>query len=245
MEAVVSKERPAMHITTNDRCELPLTELNLLVVEDDFATRRLLAAKLAVDLRIKVEVSATVAEALQWISQRVFDIILLDLGLPDGSGVDIVKAINSRDLPTKILVLSAMRDEASVVQAISAGAGGYVVKDAASEDILKAIHDLHVGFSPLSPSIARFILRSFRQQAEPEAKVRPDATEKVPVGKAQMFGLTSRENDVLLEITRGASYKQIAWNLSISEATVQSHIKNIYRKLGVSNRSEAAYRANN
>lgn len=215
--------------------------LDVLVIEDDFATRRQLLGKLSVDPRLRVELGASVAEGLEWIAQRTFDVILVDLGLPDGSGIGIISAVMRINPDANILVLSAMRDEASVVEAISAGAGGYIVKDATSEDILQAVHNLTEGFSPLSPSIARFILRSFRQRSAAEVQTTAEAPEKAQP-EALQFGLTARENDVLLEITRGSSYKQIARTLAITEATVQSHIKNIYRKLGVSSRSEATYR---
>lgn len=215
--------------------------LAILVIEDDFATRRQLIGKLSEDSTLRIEVGASVAEGIEWIRQRHFDVILLDLGLPDGSGLRIIEAAGQRQPPPQVLVLSAMRDEASVVAAISAGAGGYIVKDAASEDILKAIYNLSEGFAPLSPSIARFILRSFRQRDEARTSPPIETTEASSIDASQL-GLTTREHAVLLEITRGASYKHIARTLAITEATVQSHIKNIYRKLGVSNRSEASYR---
>lgn len=215
--------------------------LDVLVIEDDFATRRQLLGKLSQDPRMRVELGANVAEGLVWINQRKFNVILVDLGLPDGSGISIITAAIQTNPDVSVLVLSAMRDEASVVDAISAGAGGYIVKDASSEDILHAVHNMIEGFSPLSPSIARFILRSFRQRSADQSQVPALIAENAP-HETLHFGLTLRENDVLLEITRGASYKQIARTLSITEATVQSHIKNIYRKLGVSNRSEATYR---
>lgn len=215
--------------------------LSILIIEDDFATRRQLMGKLVGDPHLSVEVGATLQEGMDWIAQREFDVILLDLGLPDGSGLELIKAVTGRLATTQILVLSAMRDEASVVTAISAGAGGYIVKDAASEDVLKAVYNIRNGFAPLSPSIARFILRQFRQQSQTAEATTPQPSPAVPPHALQ-FGLTAREYDVLVEITRGASYKQIARKLVISEATVQSHIKNIYRKLGVSNRSEASFR---
>lgn len=211
----------------------PQTPLSVLIVEDDFATRRQLQRKLSDEGGLTVEVAATVQEALAKLAEQAPDVVLVDLGLPDGSGNRVISAATRLDRPPEILVLSSMKDEASVVAAIGAGAGGYVVKDASADDILATVRMLMDGCSPLSPSIARFILRSFRQVAttsDPVAPISPD------------FGLTRRESEVLTEITRGSSYKQIAAVFSISEATVQSHIKNIYRKLGVSNRSEASFK---
>lgn len=210
--------------------------LSVLIVEDDFATRRQLLGKLSDGTPHHVQVAATLGEGLEHLDRHEFDVILVDLGLPDGSGLRIIEAAAAREKPPEVLVLSALRDEASVVAAISAGAGGYVVKDASATDILDAVHNMVAGFSPISPSIARFLLRAFRQGFDLGAA----GTE--PTATLLPMGLTKREYDVLLEITRGASYKQIARSLAITEGTVQTHIKNVYRKLGVSNRSEAAYR---
>jgi len=216
--------------------------LNVLLVEDDFTTRRHLIGKLSSAAGLRIEVAASVSEAIDQIGRCSFDVILVDLGLPDGSGIKIIDAAVQQVPAPQVLVLSAMRDEASVVAAIMAGAGGYIVKDASVDDIVTAVYDLSAGLSPLSPSIARFILRSFRSREQA-----PDPTAEAAVADHNQFdpgqfGLTAREHAVLLQITRGATYKQIARSLSIAEATVQSHIKNIYRKLGVSNRSEASYR---
>lgn len=211
--------------------------ISVLAVEDDFVMRRQLLSRLAEGATLQVQVAASLAEGLELLVRNAFDIVLVDLGLPDGSGIKLIEAAVLPPKPARVLVLSALRDEASVVAAISAGADGYVVKDASAQDILEAVHNLASGFSPLSPSIARFLLRHFRREdASTELSSKPrTAFANHPLG------LTARESDVLLHITRGASYKQIAQSLVITEGTVQTHIKNVYRKLGVSNRSEAAY----
>jgi DNA-binding NarL/FixJ family response regulator len=115
-----------------------------------------------------------------------------------------------------------------VVAAISAGAGGYVVKDSSGSDLLDTVDMVMQGFSPLSPSIARFILRSFRKKEE----ISPQAQDTE-------YNLTAREQLVLTEITRGSTYKKISQRLEITEASVQSHVKQIYRKLGVHSRTQA------
>lgn len=207
--------------------------LSVLIIEDDFATRRHLKRKLEEGDALVVEAVATVTEALGRLQDAGPDVLLVDLGLPDGSGIDIITAASQLADPPEILVLSSMRDEASVVAAIAAGAGGYVVKDASAEDIVSTVRMLVNGCSPLSPSIARFILRSFRN-----GRIATEPVQSIP----QSFGLTAREKEVLTEITRGASYRQIAARFEISEATVQTHIKSIYRKLGVTNRSEASFK---
>jgi DNA-binding NarL/FixJ family response regulator len=155
-------------------------------------------------------------------------VILVDLGLPDGTGLAVIEAAMKYEPAPEILVLSSCKDEASVVTAISAGAGGYVVKDSSGDDLLETVDLLMQGFSPLSPSIARFILRSFRNREPCE----PQAVEAD-------YNLTAREQMVLTEITRGSTYKKISQSLDISEASVQSHVKQVYRKLGVHSRSQA------
>lgn len=203
-------------------------KLNILVVEDDFATRRQIAGKLRTDSSIVVELAGNVAEAVEYLASQRPHMILLDLGLPDGSGLSVIEAAKKLDPMPEILVLSSIKDEASVVAAISAGAGGYVVKDSSESDLLDTVDMVMQGFSPLSPSIARFILRSFRKKEE----ISPQAQDTE-------YNLTSREQLVLTEITRGSTYKKISQRLEITEASVQSHVKQIYRKLGVNSRTQA------
>ena len=203
-------------------------KLIILVVEDDFATRRQIAGKLRTDSSIVVALAGNVAEATEYLASRRIHMILLDLGLPDGSGLLVIEAAKKLDTMPEILVLSSIKDEESVVAAISAGASGYVVKDSSESDLLGIVHMVMQGFSPLSPSIARFILRSFRKNEE----VSPQAPDT-------QYNLTAREQLVLTEITRGSTYKKISQRLEITEASVQSHIKQIYRKLGVHSRTQA------
>lgn len=203
-------------------------KLSVLVVEDDFATRRQIGVKLRADDNMVVDLTASVAEAVAHLRRSRPDVILLDLGLPDGTGLTVIEVALELIPAPEILVLSSCKDEASVVAAISAGAGGYVVKDSSGEDLLETVGLLMKGYSPLSPSIARFILRSFRAQGPVEA-----------LSLDIDYNLTTREQMVLTEITRGSSYKKISQSLDISEASVQSHVKQIYRKLGVHSRSQA------
>ena len=209
----------------NDSADKKLT---IMVVEDDFATRRQIGVKLGADENLVCVLTASVAEALENLHQFQPDIILLDLGLPDGTGLTVIEAAVKLKPSPEILVLSSCKDEASVVAAISAGAGGYIVKDSSGDDLLETVSLLMQGYSPLSPSIARFILRSLRTKEYTEAT-------SLDVD----YNMTTREKLVLTEISRGSSYKKIAQSLNISEASVQSHVKQVYRKLGVNSRSQA------
>ena len=208
-------------------------KLTILVVEDDFATRRQIAGKLRADSSLVIDLAGNVSEAIDSLRHSPPDVILLDLGLPDAPGLQVIEAAMKAKKVPEILVLSSCKDEASVVSAISAGAGGYVVKDSSAGDLLETVDLLLKGFSPLSPSIARFILRSFRAREQIEPQVQDPE-----------YKLTAREQSVLTEITRGSTYKIIAQKLEISEASVQSHVKQVYRKLGVHSRSQAMLKVN-
>jgi len=137
---------------------------------------------------------------------------------------------------TEIMVISALGDEESVISAITVGATGYLLKDAFPTDIATTVRDLVAGHSPISASIARFIVR--RTQGVAQNSAEP------PRGPAlNTARLTPREIDILWGIAKGFSYAEIASHLGLSKQTVPGHIKNIYRKLEVHTRSEAVFEA--
>lgn len=203
-------------------------QIDVLVVEDDFYTRRDIVRKINSDPNFRVEMAATRDEAIAYLTDHSAEIVLVDLGLPDGPGLSVIEFAMKNPNPPNILVLSSAKDETSVLAAISAGASGYIVKDSTSHDLVAAIYQLRDGYSPLSPSIARFILRSFNNRMQKD-----ESTVDV------QYDLSTREQSVLAEIVRGATYREIAGKLSITEATVQSHVKQVYRKLGVNSRTKA------
>jgi DNA-binding NarL/FixJ family response regulator len=201
-------------------------QINVLVVEDDFYTRRDIVRKINSDSNFRVEMAGTRDEAIAYLTDHSAEIV--DLGLPDGPGLSVIEFAMKNPNPPNILVLSSAKDETSVLAAISAGASGYIVKDSTSHDLVAAIYQLRDGYSSLSPSIARFILRSFNNRMQKD-----ESTVDV------QYDLSTREQSVLAEIVRGATYREIAGKLSITEATVQSHVKQVYRKLGVNSRTKA------
>ncbi len=153
---------------------------------------------------------------------------MTDLRLPDGHGSDLIRMAR-RDRPdAEIMVISVLGDEQSVVGAITAGATGFLLKDSRQMDLVKAIRELLNGQSPISTSVARFIIQI----------VQKDETEE-----AEESILTKRELDILWGIAKGYTYNDVAERLEISSNTVPSHIKNIYRKLEVNSRSEAVFEA--
>ncbi|WP_451976548.1 response regulator [Azospirillum endophyticum] len=205
--------------------------ISVLLVEDDAPTRDFLAASLAAGEGIVLQASAgTLAEARAALERGRPRVLVTDLKLPDGHGSDLIREVRQRMPETEIMVISVLGDELSVMQAVRAGASGYILKDARPIDLIAAVRDLTNGRSPISASIARHIIRQ-TQAALPAA-----ADEPVPV-------LTPREMDILWGIAKGFTYNDIAGRLGISRQTVPSHIKNIYRKLEVNSRSEAVYTA--
>src|SRR5690606_143202 len=146
-------------------------------------------------------------------------------------GTALTAEVHLKHPKVEILVISVLCDERNVVAAISAGASGYIVKDALPEDIGETVRQVLQGHSPLSAAIARYILRLLQ----------PD-TERVQEGNAQL-GLTKREIDILWGIAKGLTYHEIADNLGISRNTVPNYIKSIYRKLEVNSRGEAVFEA--
>lgn len=161
------------------------------------------------------------------------DVVLVDLGLPDGDGVQLIRAIRARPSPPEVMVVSVFGDEAHVVAALEAGATGYLLKDASPVDVGTAIVDLLAGGSPISPAIARHLLQRLQVAEEPAG-----AGPRPPVPD-----LTARERDVLEVLAKGFTFEEAAGILGISFHTVAGHVKHIYTKLAVSSRSEAVYEA--
>lgn len=204
--------------------------VQVLLVEDDPPTRRRLCAALAADPAFTVREAGTLAEARASIARMPPDVLVTDLNLPDGHGSLLIRETRAGFPAMEILVISALSDERTVVAAIAAGAGGYVLKDALPEDIAETVHQVRNGHSPISAAIARYILRRLPP---------PDDNEEA----AAQAGLTKRETDILWGIAKGLTYNEIADGLGISRSTVPNYIKSIYRKLEVNNRGEAVFEA--
>lgn len=206
--------------------------ITVLLVEDDAPTRERLRDALARDPGFDVRAAATLAEARAALGQAVPRVLLTDLQLPDGHGVDLIRETRAAHPTTEIMVISILGDEVSVIAAISVGATGYLLKDAFPDDIAATVRDLVEGHSPISASIARFIVRRAQRQ--------PDVAAPAQLNTAR---LTPREIDILWGIAKGFSYADIAAHLGLSRQTVPGHIKSIYRKLEVNTRGEAVFEA--
>ncbi|MBK8630557.1 MAG: response regulator transcription factor [Sphingomonadales bacterium] len=212
----------------------------VLIVEDDALVRECLVAMLAgrADFMLHGAV-ATVAEAMAAL-QDAPDLILLDLCLPDGDGLDVIRAVRADPAlaGTRILVLSLFSEEDRVLSALGEGADGYLLKDCEPDTLLHNMRATLAGETPISPAAAAHLLRRFR--ATPDGA--PTRTKDAPP-PGQSSGLSAREVDLLNLLAKGLSYAEASRTLGISSHTVHDHVKSIYRKLGVNSRGEAVFEA--
>ncbi|WAC27470.1 MULTISPECIES: response regulator [unclassified Ancylobacter] len=216
---------------------LPLEGLiDILLVEDDAPTRERLSDALAAASDFAVTSVANLTDALAKLDEGMPRILLTDLQLPDGHGIELIRRVR-RDSPgTDIMVISILGDEESVIAAITAGATGYLLKDAFQTDVAATVRELALGHSPISASIARYIVRRTQASLQPG----PEVERRPTLNTAR---LTAREIDILWGIAKGFSYADIAEHLGLSRQTVPGHIKSIYRKLEVNTRGEAVFEA--
>jgi DNA-binding NarL/FixJ family response regulator len=207
---------------------------SVLLVEDDEATRTRLARAIETRPELRLAgLAASCREAIAALDRETPDVLLTDLGLPDGSGIDIIREVRRRALATESMAITVFGDERHVVAAVEAGATGYLLKDGSSDYVAESILQLIAGGSPISPPIARRLLTRFRDEVAP-----PRGAEREPVPT-----LTEREREVLLYLVKGFTGPEIGRFLGISGHTVASHVKSIYRKLEVRSRGEAVYEA--
>lgn len=211
--------------------------IRIALVEDDvnFQNALTLTIRHASDMTL-LAVSGTRANGLQMLDQVVADVLLVDLGLPDGSGIDVIRAANEKWPDCNIMVCSTFADEKKVILSLEAGATGYLLKDSMPKDILDEIRSLHGGGSPISPLIARQILTRFRHEEKAAETATP--ADNTPL-------LSAREQQVLEYTTKGFTSSEIAKLMSISHHTVLTYVRRIYAKLKVNSKAEAIYEARN
>lgn len=211
--------------------------VRVVVVEDDALTLTHLVSALQAEARMEVAAAFDRwRTAHDWLHGHGCDVLLTDIGLPDGSGIELVRTCARLHPSADIMIVSMFADEHNVLASIDAGAAGYILKDANEPDIVQSILTLRAGGSPMSPLIARRLLQRLKRSGAAASKAAaapaPDAPE-----------LTGRETDTLRLIARGYSYKEVADMLGVSVSTIQTHIKHMYRKLSVNSRSEAVFEA--
>jgi DNA-binding NarL/FixJ family response regulator len=213
--------------------------IRVVLVEDEVEFQQMLRHMIdeAPDMAL-LTIASTRAQGLQAIETLEMDVLLVDLGLPDGSGIDVIRAAHLKRPDCGIMVCTVFGDELHVVQSLEAGATGYLLKDSSAHSMVGEIRSLHLGGSPISPLIARQILMRFRKQQPvvPPPPARQEATRPL---------LSAREQEVLELITKGFTADEIAELISVSRHTVLTFVRRIYRKLQVSSKAEAIYEARN
>ena len=180
----------------------------------------------------QISEAARIHDALQLVQAVKFDLALIDLGLPDGSGVDVVAKLRDVQPEAQSVVVTIHDDDEHLFPALQAGAYGYILKEQARELIAEQLQRISQGEPPLSPSIARRVLAYFTSKAKPQ-----------PTALLPHVSLTERESEVLLRVAKGFTLPEIGVQLGLSRHTIADYVKQIYRKLNVSSRAEAALEA--
>ncbi len=208
----------------------------VLVVEDEEIIQ-LRLRKILLDLGYANDVllfAKNVKEAFDILQQQPISLALIDLGLPDGHGTEIIEKIRAYESNALILVISAWSTQESLFSAIKAGATGYVLKERDDAEVLLSIRSILRGGAPIDPFIAREILKQIAVlETEPQTEAETSSND------ADQGLLTIREKEILGLVAQGLSNREIAEKLFVSRYTVESHIKHIYRKLSVTKRTKA------
>ncbi len=211
--------------------------IRVAILEDDGPTRnRFCAAVSGAEGMVLAADFEHGKDALAWLERNDVDVLLTDLGLPDVPGLAVIAYCARRHPKADIMVISMYEDENHVVRSLEAGASGYLLKDSLEDEITGRIRELRAGGAPMSPVIARLVLRRLRpRESQPPASAsQPDGSWVQP---------TERELLILTRIAQGFSYAEIASLEGISRHTVHAHVKNIYSKLSVHSRTEAVFEA--
>lgn len=196
--------------------------IRVMVVDDHPMWRDAVERDLQADGFDVVAVAATGTEAINRFRATRPQVVVLDLQIPEPSGVEVTATVLADDPSSRVLILSASGEQDDVLAAVKAGATGYLVKSASREELLGAVRRVAAGDSVFTPGLAALVLGEFRRMNQPE----------VPPGEK----LTERETEILKMVAKGMSYKQIAERLVLSHRTVQNHVQNTLRKLQMHNR---------
>ena len=200
----------------------------VLIVEDILETQQWLTEIVRFAYPDAVVLAANSVRAAVGRLNGKIDLALIDLGLPDGSGLDVLRQLQMSNPSAVKIVTTVMGDDASIVASLSAGADGYLLKETEALILTRQLKQLSIGLPAISPSVARRIMEHFRRTG-------PSSS---PEGQ-----LTKRETEVLMLIAKGLRNNEVASALGIAETTVAGYIKIVYRKLGIGSRAEAAWHA--
>ncbi len=221
--------------------------ITLALVEDEPDTHARLLVALGQDSSINVVFATNAAKSmLQWLVAQMGDrsphVLLVDLGLPDQSGLEVIRLCKAMHPSTDIMVITMFGDESTMIRAFEAGATGYLLKDGNESELADHVRTLHAGGSPMSPIIARQLLsRMGRMGTAKMPAVSPHDLPR-PAAAYKQAGdglLTEREEQVLQLLSRGYSYGEIAKEMGVTINTIQTHIRGLYGKLEVHSKSQA------
>jgi len=200
-------------------------KLKILIVDDHDIVRKGLAMLVSrqEDLSVVAE-AGTVAEAVEKARDSVPDVVVMDIRLPDGSGIEACREIRDENANIKVLMLTSYSDEEAVMGSIMAGASGYLLKEIRSQEIVDAIRRVGAGQSLLDPAVTASVLERVRRGKEEDV----------------LAQLTGQEQKILELIAEGRTNREIAGQINLSDKTVKNYVSNILSKLEVSRRSQAA-----
>jgi DNA-binding NarL/FixJ family response regulator len=214
-----------------------MPKIRVMVVEDQPKILRSQIKLLQASDALEIVGTALSGEAaLEEVGRVRPDVILCDLGLPRMSGIDVTREVKARFPAVEVLIFTIFDEEEKVLGAVKAGASGYLLKGTPAERIVEAIRDVKDGGSVIQPSLAKRLLKAFHLAEEPSPAPADDAADDDAGPRAS---LTSREIEILRLIAKGLSNSEAASVLSLSRATVRTHLEHIYQKLDVTNRVEA------
>ena len=203
----------------------PAPPITVMVVDDHPMWRDAVARDLTDSGFTVVATAATGTEAITRARATRPDVVVLDLNIPPPSGVEVTATLMAEEEPPRVLVLSASGEQADVLEAVKAGATGYLVKSASRDELTNAVRRVSAGDTVFTPGLAGLVLGEYRRLSEA-----PGAED------SDLPRLTDRETEVLRLVAKGLSYKQIAERLVLSHRTVQNHVQNTLRKLQLHNR---------
>ena len=212
--------------------------INVAIIEDDKVFLERVSAVIGQSSYCRlVGVAHDFAGGMKLLKETAINVCIVDLGLPDGDGCDLIAMGRTLGLPTNFVTLSVFGDDNHVMRAIEAGAVGYVLKDDPEDYIINSIIAVNNGGSVINPMVARNILQKLLGPSNPTPPVEQVVPDDVPT-------LSERERQVLELLSRGSAITSIASTLNISTHTVNMHLRSIYRRLAVNSRTEAIYVAN-
>jgi len=208
---------------------MPQMSISLAIVEDLAEVREGLKQFISLNPEFTIlGTFQTAEEALHKLPQLNPDIVIMDINLPGMSGIECIKLIKKKIPRTQFMMFTVYENDEKVFEALKAGASGYLLKNTGLLQLIAALKELHNGGSPMSANIARKLVNLFQNEH---------------VAEEPASGLSKRENEILLLLSKGLLYKEIADQLGISVGTVRQHIHKIYEKLHVQNRTEALNKA--